>query len=132
MFILRFAICSHQTTANDVLYSWKQIQLVASQILNSATFLATDIKRFSHKTIAENNSTKKNDLLQHPKLDTQKPTDELCLLKSKTNQKLSDAFLSILEASGEDTSRCGLIKTPTRAAKAFEFFTSGYKFDLNG
>jgi len=42
-------------------------------------------------------------------------------------EKLADAFHTILESLGEDPQREGLLKTPTRAAKAFEFFTSGYK-----
>lgn len=38
---------------------------------------------------------------------------------------------NILQYIGEDPSREGLIATPTRVRKAFEFLTSGYKADLN-
>jgi len=37
----------------------------------------------------------------------------------------------IIEAVGEDPSRPGLVDTPKRAAKAFEFLTRGYQQDLD-
>jgi GTP cyclohydrolase I len=36
------------------------------------------------------------------------------------------AFAKIIEACGEDLNRPGLLDTPVRAAKAFEFLTRGY------
>ncbi len=40
-------------------------------------------------------------------------------------------FKKIIEGIGEDPTREGLLKTPQRAAKAFEFMTQGYKKDIN-
>jgi|TARA_R110000782_G_scaffold20779_22_gene56278 GTP cyclohydrolase I len=37
------------------------------------------------------------------------------------------AFADIIKKIGEDPTRDGLIDTPTRAAKAFEFLTEGYR-----
>ena len=42
-------------------------------------------------------------------------------------ESLSEAFHQILEGVGEDPSRQGLLKTPVRAARAFEFLTQGYR-----
>ncbi len=40
---------------------------------------------------------------------------------------LTRSFHEILEAVGEDPRRQGLVKTPARAARAFEFLTQGYR-----
>jgi GTP cyclohydrolase I len=40
---------------------------------------------------------------------------------------LSRSFQTVLEAIGEDPGRQGLLKTPIRAARAFEFLTQGYR-----
>ncbi len=40
-------------------------------------------------------------------------------------------FRKMLEYIGEDPSREGLVKTPLRAAKAFEFMTQGYKKNID-
>ncbi len=39
---------------------------------------------------------------------------------------LSNSYLQIINAIGEDPEREGLLKTPARAAKAFQFLTHGY------
>ncbi|MEP6809709.1 MAG: GTP cyclohydrolase I FolE [Chthoniobacterales bacterium] len=40
---------------------------------------------------------------------------------------MASAFHEILEAVGEDPQRQGLLKTPSRAARSFEFLTQGYR-----
>jgi len=40
---------------------------------------------------------------------------------------LSDHFREIIIATGEDPTREGLLKTPERAAKAFQYLTQGYQ-----
>ena len=37
-----------------------------------------------------------------------------------------DLFAQIIESMGEDLTRPGLVDTPARAAKAYEFLTKGY------
>ena len=41
-------------------------------------------------------------------------------------QKMAAAMRTIIECMGEDPDREGLQSTPLRAAKALQFFTSGY------
>lgn len=44
---------------------------------------------------------------------------------------MKDHYLKIIETTGEDVTRPGLLDTPTRAAKAFEYLTSGYHMNLD-
>ncbi len=44
---------------------------------------------------------------------------------------LRDSYAKIIETIGEDLTRPGLVDTPLRAAKAFEFITGGYHQDLD-
>jgi GTP cyclohydrolase I len=44
---------------------------------------------------------------------------------------MEQSFLDLLKAIGEDPQREGLLRTPTRAARAFEFLTNGYRQSLD-
>src|SRR3984893_5214129 len=44
---------------------------------------------------------------------------------------MEQSFLGLLEAIGKDPQRDGLLKTPNRAARAFEFLTNGYRQNLD-
>src|SRR6476660_9172602 len=44
-------------------------------------------------------------------------------------KQLSDCYKTIITSDGEDDEREGLLKTPERAAKAFQFATQGYGQD---
>ena len=45
--------------------------------------------------------------------------------------RMEQSFRDLLEAVGENPEREGLLRTPTRAAKALEFLTNGYRQDLD-
>ena len=44
--------------------------------------------------------------------------------------ELRDIYRALLSEIGEDPRRVGLLRTPHRAAKAIEYFTSGYAMDI--
>ena len=46
-------------------------------------------------------------------------------------ERVRDAVEAVLSEIGEDLTREGLVRTPTRVAKAFEFLTSGYSADID-
>jgi GTP cyclohydrolase I len=47
----------------------------------------------------------------------------------ETTEKLSDYYKKIIELLGEDSSREGLLKTPSRVAKSMQFLLQGYEQD---
>jgi len=47
-------------------------------------------------------------------------------LKISATKDMADAYRTLIGSIGEDPSRGGLLKTPERAAKAFQYFTKGY------
>ena len=44
---------------------------------------------------------------------------------------MNNHFEKIIQSTGEDLTRPGLLDTPARAAKAFAYLTSGYHMDLD-
>src|ERR1044072_7435195 len=44
---------------------------------------------------------------------------------------MEESFRNLLESVGEDPERQGLVKTPHRAARAFDFLTGGYRQSLD-
>ena len=51
-------------------------------------------------------------------------------MKKRNPEKIENAVKDILESIGENPDREGLLRTPKRVAKAWEFFTSGYEQDI--
>jgi GTP cyclohydrolase I len=47
-----------------------------------------------------------------------------------TGTIMREQYQKIIESTGEDVTRAGLLDTPDRAAKAFAYLTSGYGMDL--
>ena len=52
-------------------------------------------------------------------------------VNEKKRKKLEENTRNLLGLLGEDPSREGLINTPKRVAKAWEFLTKGYNEDLD-
>lgn len=52
-------------------------------------------------------------------------------MSKDTHDQLKQHFEEIIRLAGEDTTRGGLIDTPKRAAKAFEFLTQGYQQSID-
>lgn len=53
------------------------------------------------------------------------------VLAAENTETIRDHFERILELLGENPGRDGLRSTPARAARAFEFLTSGYQVDVD-
>jgi GTP cyclohydrolase I len=49
--------------------------------------------------------------------------------KEETTQEVSRKIADVIRALGEDPSRAGLVKTPERVAKAYQFLLHGYGLD---
>lgn len=56
---------------------------------------------------------------------------ETLISQGEVSTRREEFFAAIIESIGEDKNREGLLNTPRRASKAFEFMTQGYTSDLN-
>ena len=52
-------------------------------------------------------------------------------MTEKKTEDLTNIYKNLIENIGEDVSREGLVKTPARAAKAFQFITRGYEQNID-
>lgn len=64
-----------------------------------------------------------------PKLG-RRPGDAIS--REEQEKNMEAAFGKILDNIGEDQTRQGLLKTPSRAAKAILYFTKGYEETISG
>lgn len=141
-YIIRFAICAKSTTIEDIDYSWKEIRRLGDQILlenqetkfkrmslqHQQTTTQESIQQLT-RPMATNNGIKLNGKISAP-ICLNRTASEVSVVNLPRLNDIKTAYTNLLEAAGEDVNREGLLKTPERAAKAFEFFTAGYHHDI--
>jgi hypothetical protein len=146
-YIIRFAICAKSTTIEDVEYSWKEIKRLAEAVLKESEIkpvadskplrqlnmsASTTNSEGSPPTQA-NQLSKLNGRIHLPaRINFHRSTSDVSMVSLPRLNDLKTAYANLLEAAGEDIQREGLLKTPERAAKAFQFFTAGYHSDIKG
>ena len=60
-----------------------------------------------------------------------KKKGRLIFIMDDKTKKIADLTRSLLVEIGEDPNRDGLLKTPLRSSKAWQFFSEGYRLDIN-
>jgi GTP cyclohydrolase I len=81
----------------------------------------------------DGNSERGTNGRRHDETELQAAERRIASLRPCAAAKLAgmeESFRCLLEAVGEDPERQGLVKTPSRAAKAFDFLTNGYRQSL--
>ena len=156
-YIIRFAICAKSTTIEDVEYSWNEIKRLTAIVLSESEIKPSPVKTTSTTTeldsklpkrssMSANQTTESNGTpsgkLQAAKLNGKinlparvnlhRSISDVSVVSLPRLNDLKTAYANLLEAAGEDIQREGLLKTPERAAKAFQFFTAGYHSDIKG
>lgn len=135
-YIIRFAICAKSTTIDDIEYSWRKIKQLSERILietNETKFNNIINIKSTMDTYLNPSSVvpATNGKINLPACINRSPSEVSVVALPRLND-LKTAYTNLLEAAGEDINREGLLKTPERAAKAFQFFTAGYHQDLKG
>lgn len=127
-YIIRFAVCAKSTKIEDIEYSWSEIRRLGDQIL-----LESNETKFNKMAIQTTNQeiVKMNGKISLPVCMNRSWSDANVVNMPRLGD-LKTAYANLLEAAGEDIQREGLLKTPERAAKAFQFFTAGYHQDMHG
>lgn len=127
-YVIRFAVCAKSTTQDDIEYSWRKIKQLSELILVESN----ETKFKSMESYANpNNVLTMNGKMNVPACINRSASEVSVVALPRLND-LKTAYTNLLEAAGEDINREGLLKTPERAAKAFQFFTTGYHQDLKG
>lgn len=57
------------------------------------------------------------------------PVTDMVMIKDPLRKKAEDAVRTLIEWAGDDSSRSGVIETPSRVVKAFEEWFMGYKIN---
>src|ERR1051325_2583867 len=82
----------------------------------------------------DGNSNLENAGTQNHETELQAAERRIASLRPCAAAKLAgmeSSFRCLLESVGEDPQRQGLLKTPHRAARAFDFLTAGYRQNLD-
>lgn len=150
-YIIRFAICAKSTTIEDVEYSWREIKRLTEIVLSETKLspeVVADVKPLKQLNMSTspvnsndrvlpeaqvNQVAKMNGKIHLPsKVNLHRSISDISVVSLPRLNDLKTAYANLLEAAGEDIQREGLLKTPERAAKAFQFFTAGYHSDIKG
>lgn len=130
-YIIRFAICAKSSTIEDIEYSWKEIERLGDQILQETNEIKFKNDMALQQSYKDEN-LKVNGKFNLPVCSINRSMSEVSVVNLPRLGDLKTAYTNLLEAAGEDIMREGLLKTPERAAKAFQFFTAGYHQDIKG
>lgn len=122
-------MCAKSTTLDDIEYSWRKIRQISERVLVESN--ETKFTKSMETYVNPNNVLAINGKINMPACINRSPSEVSVVALPRLND-LKTAYTNLLEAAGEDINREGLLKTPERAAKAFQFFTTGYHQDLKG